>query len=117
MVEAVDTRRTIITVQSAHDQSIQASIEVEVIDERTIILKLAFTTLGCPQWDLDTIISKAVEYGYQGVDFRGYVGEMDIYKLPEFSTEVEKTIEKFKDANLEVPCFCLLYTSDAADEG
>lgn len=68
-------------------------------------LKLAFTTLGCPKWDLDTIVSKAVEYGYQGVDFRGYLGEMNIYKLPEFSTEVEKTIEKFKEANLEVTCF------------
>ncbi len=68
-------------------------------------MKLAFTTLGCPNWNLDTIISKATEYGYQGVDFRGYLGEMDIYRLPEFSTEVEKTIKKFKDANLEVPCF------------
>ena len=39
-------------------------------------MKLAFTTLGCPDWDLDTIISKAAEFGFDGVDFRGCRGEM-----------------------------------------
>jgi len=68
-------------------------------------VKLAFTTLGCPQWNMATIIEKAVEYGYDGVDFRGYLGEMDIYKLPEFSTNIEQTKQQFKEANLEVPCF------------
>lgn len=68
-------------------------------------MKLSFTTLGCPNWNLDTIISKAVDYGYQGVDFRGYLGEMNIYKLPEFSTDVKETIKKFAEASLEVTCF------------
>src|SRR5699024_2439503 len=30
---------------------------------------------------------------------------MDIYKLPEFSTDLENTKQKFKDAHLEIPCF------------
>lgn len=68
-------------------------------------MKLAFTTLGCPNWDLDTIISKAVKYGYDGVDFRGYLGEMDIYKLSEFTIGIEETKSEFKKASLEVPCF------------
>lgn len=68
-------------------------------------MKLAFTTLGCPNWDMDTIISKAVEFGYDGVDFRGYLGEMDIFNLPEFSTNIEDTKRKFKEASLEIPCF------------
>lgn len=68
-------------------------------------MKLAFTTLGCPKWDLDTIISKAVEFGYAGVDFRGYLGEMEIYKLPEFKEQLSETKEKFAAANLEIPCF------------
>lgn len=68
-------------------------------------MKLSFTTLGCPNWDMDTIISRAVEYGYDGVDFRGYMDEMDIYLLPEFSTDIERTKQKFKDASLEVTCF------------
>lgn len=68
-------------------------------------MKLAFTTLGCPDWDMDRIIEVAVESGYRGVDFRGYLREMDIYKLPEFSTEIEATKKKFNDASLEIPCF------------
>lgn len=80
-------------------------------------MKLAFTTLGCPNWDMDTIISKAVENGYDGVDFRGYLGEMDIYKLPEFSSDIETTKRKFAEADLEIPCFSssirLFTTSDS----
>ncbi|WP_186578228.1 sugar phosphate isomerase/epimerase family protein [Aquibacillus kalidii] len=68
-------------------------------------LKLAFTTLGCPNWDLNTIIKNAVKNGYQGVDFRGYLGEFDIYKLPVFTTKLEETKQLFKDACLEIPCF------------
>lgn len=68
-------------------------------------MKLAFTTLGCPNWDMDKIILKAVEFGYDGVDFRGYLGEMDIFNVPEFSSDIEETKRKFKEASLEIPCF------------
>jgi len=68
-------------------------------------MKLAFTTLGCLDWNLDQIISAAKEYGFQGIDFRGYMDELNIYKLPEFSTEVEVTKAKIKDAGLAVTCF------------
>jgi len=70
-----------------------------------ITLKLAFTTLGCPNWDMETIISQAVECGYDGVDFRGFLGQMEIYKLPEFSSEIETTKKRFNEAALEIPCF------------
>ena len=68
-------------------------------------MKLAFTTLGCPKWNMDTIISKAVKYGFDGVDFRGYLGELNVYGLPEFTTEIKDTAKRFDDAGLEVPCF------------
>jgi sugar phosphate isomerase/epimerase len=67
--------------------------------------KLAFTTLGCPSWDLDTIIIKAIEYGFDGIDFRGYMGELDLSKVPLFTTEVEDTAELLASEDLEVPCF------------
>lgn len=81
-------------------------------------MKLAFTTLGCPNWDMETIIAKAVENGYDGVDFRGYLGEMDIYELPEFSSDIEKTKKQFKEASLEIPCFSSsirLFTNSEAE--
>ena len=54
-------------------------------------MKISFTTLGCPEWDLQTIIARAREYGYDGVDFRGLGAEMDIWKLPEFSSQADQT--------------------------
>ncbi|PZE22123.1 sugar phosphate isomerase/epimerase family protein [Paenibacillus xerothermodurans] len=68
-------------------------------------MKLSFTTLGCPEWDLETIIARAKEYGFDGIDFRGYLGQMNIYKLPQFSTDVHSTIQRIKEAGLEVTCF------------
>ncbi|MFP4105047.1 MAG: sugar phosphate isomerase/epimerase family protein [Phycisphaerae bacterium] len=68
-------------------------------------MKIAFSTLGCPQWDLDTIIAAAREYGYDGVDFRGLQGEMNITKLPEFTDRAQETLVRFQAAGLEIPCF------------
>ncbi|MDA3800529.1 MAG: sugar phosphate isomerase/epimerase [Kiritimatiellae bacterium] len=79
-------------------------------------MKLAFTTLGCLDWDLDTIIAATLEYGYQGIDFRGYLNELNIYKLPEFSTDVEATKAKIKSAGLEVSCFSASIRLIAPDE-
>jgi len=49
-------------------------------------MKLAFTTLGCCGWDLPTTVRRAREYGYDGVDFRGYGQTIPVYTLPEFTT-------------------------------
>lgn len=32
---------------------------------------LAFSTLACPSWSIPTVIEKAVEFGYQGLEWRG----------------------------------------------
>ena len=33
-------------------------------------MKIAFATLGCPEWDLETIARSAVEMGFDGVELR-----------------------------------------------
>jgi sugar phosphate isomerase/epimerase len=68
-------------------------------------MKLSFSTLGCPDWDLDTIIHQAKAMGFDGVEFRGYLRTLEVYKLPEFSTQARDTASRFRDAGLEVPCF------------
>ena len=32
---------------------------------------LAFSTLACPSWSIYTVIEKAVEFGYEGIEWRG----------------------------------------------
>lgn len=65
-------------------------------------MKISFMTLGCPAWDLDTICARGQEYGFEGVDFRGYLDEIDITRLPEFTTQVGHTHRKLADAGLAV---------------
>ncbi|MBN2308603.1 MAG: sugar phosphate isomerase/epimerase [Candidatus Hydrogenedentes bacterium] len=60
------------------------------------------TTLGCPDWDLPTIIGNLAEYGYDAVDFRGLNGELDITRMPEFTTGIAETRRIFADAGLRV---------------
>ncbi len=65
-------------------------------------MKISFTTLGCPGWDLDTICAKGSEYGFDGVDFRGFLDAIDITVLPAFTSGVAETKRKLTDAGLEV---------------
>jgi sugar phosphate isomerase/epimerase len=65
-------------------------------------MKTSFTTLGCPAWDLDTIIRHGSTMGFDGVDFRGLQDEIDVTQLPAFTTDIATTKAKFADAGLQV---------------
>ena len=65
-------------------------------------MKISFMTLGCPNWDLDTICARGQEYGFDGVDFRGYLDEIDITKLPLFTSQAAQTKRQLADSGLSV---------------
>ena len=65
-------------------------------------MKLSAMTLGCPNWDLDTILTNIKNYGFDGVDFRGIQKDLDITKMPEFTTHLAATAKRIKDSGLEV---------------
>lgn len=54
-------------------------------------MKLSFTTLACPDWDVRTIVKKAYEYGFDGLDFRGTGSGLDITTQAEFTSGIEET--------------------------
>jgi sugar phosphate isomerase/epimerase len=64
-------------------------------------VKLSFSTLGCPNWDLETICRRGQEYGFAGVDFRGYLGELDVTRLPAFTTQAAETRRRLANAGLD----------------
>ncbi|MEF3303642.1 sugar phosphate isomerase/epimerase family protein [Paenibacillus sp. GYB003] len=68
-------------------------------------MKLSFTTLGCPRWDLETIAARAAEYGFDGVDFRGLQGHMNVFELQPFAADWAQTRRRFEEAGLAVTCF------------
>lgn len=68
-------------------------------------MKLAFTTLGCPGWNVETIARNARKMGFLGMEVRGYMGNMNVPELPEFTSGAAGTRRKLEKAGLELYCF------------
>lgn len=80
---------------------------------------LSFSTLGCPDWSFDTIISFAANNGYDGIEIRGIEREMYLPKCPVFSAgKIGDTMELVKDKGLKIVNLgssAALHHSDAAE--
>lgn len=65
--------------------------------------KLAFSTLGCPDWSFGQITDFARSHGYTGLEIRGVQREIDLTKAKEFnSPEARKaTLGMMKDKGLK----------------
>lgn len=65
--------------------------------------KLSFSTLGCPDWSFEKIVSFAAQHGYKGLEVRGIQRQMDLPQCPEFSTTEarRKTMAMMKAAGLQ----------------
>ena len=67
-------------------------------------MKFAFSTLACPTWDFETIASKAKEYGYDGVEIRGFLNESILTAANVFLTDPAKIKRTFEAAGVEIAC-------------
>lgn len=65
-------------------------------------MKLSFTTLGCPEWTLRQIVENAAQMGYDGVDFRGLLQDVDISGRPEFTTGLDESRQMFADHGVAI---------------
>lgn len=65
--------------------------------------RLAFSTLGCPDWSFEKIIDFAQRHGYAGIEVRGLQRQLDLPMCPEFSSpeNILKTRQMMKDRNLQ----------------
>lgn len=66
------------------------------------MLKLSFSTLGCPNWTLRQIIDNAAHMGYDAVDFRGLQKTLDITQSWEFTKGLKTTRQMFRDHGIEI---------------
>src|SRR4030095_1729494 len=67
-------------------------------------MKFAFSTVSCPKWDFDTIVARAKEYGYEGVEVRGFLNENILTASNPFLTDPRKLRDLFNDNDLDVCC-------------
>lgn len=80
-------------------------------------MRLAFSTLGCPSWELEDVARAAREYGYAAVELRALGGGLDLLARPEFQPgEVARTRAWLAGRGLEVCCVDTSCSFDSADE-
>ena len=63
-----------------------AAVTGSSFDTKKDKLLLSFSTLGCPDWDFQTIVNFAVQHGYSGLELRGIQRQMDLAKCSIFNT-------------------------------
>ncbi|MCL2706947.1 MAG: AMP-binding protein [Dehalococcoidia bacterium] len=69
-------------------------------------MKLAFSTLACPNWSWQDIVSAAKDSGFDGIEVRGLGEEIFAVRAQPFAEEeLPSTIKKLHALRLSVPCF------------
>ncbi|HHU48247.1 MAG TPA: AMP-binding protein [Clostridiales bacterium] len=83
-------------------------------------MKLAFSTLGCPDFSWTDIYSMAKDLGYSGIEIRGLGKDIFAVQAQPFTGEqLDSTIKKLSSLNLEIPCLssgCCLKFPEKAEE-
>ncbi|MGI6668463.1 MAG: AMP-binding protein [Acetivibrionales bacterium] len=83
-------------------------------------MKVAFSTLGCPDFDWPDIYSMAKDLGFDGIEIRGLGKEIFAVKAPPFTeSQLPETMEKLRQLRLEIPCLssgCSLEFADEAEK-
>jgi glucosamine-6-phosphate deaminase len=69
------------------------------------MIRLAFSTLGCPSWPLARVLDSASRLGYDGVELRFLEGDDALWARPELTgSGLRDTLARLADAGLAVPC-------------
>lgn len=80
------------------------------------MMKLAFSTLGCPHWELERIAQAARSYGYAAIELRAVGGDLDLLNRAEFQpATIEATRSWLADQNLSICCVDSSCTFDSCD--
>ncbi len=80
-------------------------------------MKIAFSTLGCPNYSWKDIRAMAKDLGFEGIEVRDIGDERT--SSPFSPENCEETIKKLRASNLEVPCLstgCVLKDTDKREE-
>ncbi len=79
-------------------------------------MKISFMTFSCPEWDLDTILKKGREYGFEGVEPRVEVGHKHGIELGLSKTEIAEIKRKVRDSGLALSCLAISTSYSSSDE-
>ncbi len=67
------------------------------------MIKTAFSTLSCPDWSFQEIVSKGKQFGFDGVEIRQIQRETDLLKVHEFMPANRQSMTRqLNDAGFEI---------------
>ena len=79
-------------------------------------MKIAFSTLGCPDWSWDVILATAKDIGYDGIEIRGVANELYAPKIPAFCpSKIGESKAKLERMGLKLSSLtsaCYLFDKD-----
>src|SRR5215470_7147596 len=67
-------------------------------------MKIGFSSVSCPGWDLATIVNNAKAMGYQGVELRGLRGQLALPLCAELTADPAATKGLLAEAGVELAC-------------
>ncbi|MDO5559491.1 MAG: AMP-binding protein [Oscillospiraceae bacterium] len=83
-------------------------------------MKIAFSTLACPDFSWTDIYSMAKDLSFDGIELRGLGNDIDVMRAKPFTESgLPKTIKKLNSLNIEIPCLssgCCLKFKDKYNE-
>lgn len=79
----------------------------------TMTMKIGFSTVVCPDWDLATILDRGAECGFDSVEIRGLRGELQLPLAPDLAARPDRTRAMFAEKNLKLACLGMSATLDA----
>jgi sugar phosphate isomerase/epimerase len=74
-------------------------------ETKKIQLPIAFSTLGCPNWEWTKILDFANQHGFAAVELRGLDGNLDLPSHPIFAPgRIEQTKRDIRESRLKIAC-------------
>lgn len=68
-------------------------------------MKISFSTLGCPRWNWNDIVTTAADLKYNGIEVRGVGKDISAPSIPQFGADrIESTKSQLNDLGLSISC-------------
>jgi len=83
-------------------------------------MKIAFSTLGCPDFSWVDIYTMAKDFGFDGIEIRGLGHNIYAVTAPPFTPrQLPRTVKKLEELGIEIPCLssgCPLREKDRREQ-
>jgi fatty-acyl-CoA synthase len=77
-------------------------------------IKVGFSSMACPEWDLGRIVERAAALGYDGFELRGLRGRNHLPSVPELAGDPGAVKTRLADAGVELVCLASLVHLETA---